>query len=422
MAADNKNIWVYADWVEAGGPILMGNLTSRHIRGKEIFSFEYFSDWLDSAHASVIDPNLQLYGGAQFASEDKPNFGVFLDSSPDRWGRVLMKRRAALLARQQKQKPPALYESDFLLGVYDLHRMGGLRFKLDPEAEFLGNEHSMAAPPFTAIRELEEASLRLEKSDDDDNREALKWINLLLAPGASLGGARPKASVRDRKGELYIAKFPSVNDEWDVGGWEKVAMEIAALCGIRVAPCEVRRFSSKHQTFLSRRFDRLADGDRIHFASAMTLLGYNDGADFHDGVSYFEMAEFIMRHGSNVQQDLEELLRRIVFSICIRNTDDHLRNHGFLLSQQGWRLSPLFDANPCPDGTGLTLNISETDNSLNLDLARSVAPVFRTGSNDVERMITEVVRAVSSWQKIAEKIGIPKKEIGMMEPAFTSGR
>ena len=199
-------------------------------------------------------------------------------------------------------------------------------------------------------------------------------------------------------------------------------MEIAALCGILVAPCEVRRFSSKQHTFLSRRFDRLADGNRIHFASAMTLLRYNDGADFHDGVSYFEIAEFIMRNGSNVQQDLEEILRRIVFSICIKNTDDHLRNHGFLLSQQGWRLSPLFDANPYPDGTGLTLNISETDNSLNLDLARSVAPMFRTGYNDVERMITEVVQAVSCWQKIAEKIGIPKKEIEMLEPAFTSVR
>jgi serine/threonine-protein kinase HipA len=352
-------------------------------------------------------------------SEDKPNFGIFLDSSPDRWGRVLMKRRAAILARQQNEKPPTLYESDFLLGVYDLHRMGGLRFKRTQDGEFLSNEHSMAAPPFTSIRALEEASLRLEKSDDADDKEALKWINLLLAPGASLGGARPKASVRDTQGQLYIAKFPSTNDERDIGAWEKVAMEIATLCNIKVAPCEARRFSSKQHTFLSRRFDRTANGNRIHFASAMTLLGYNDGADFHDGVSYLEIAEFIMRNGSNVQQDLEELWRRIIFSICIKNTDDHLRNHGFLLSQQGWQLSPLYDANPFPDGTGLTLNISDSDNSLNLDLALSVASMFRISPKDADRIMEEVLNAASHWRRIAENIGISRREVEMMEPAFT---
>lgn len=418
MAAENKSILVYADWEETGGPVLMGTLMSTHIRGKEVFSFSYDAAWLASAHATTIDPSLQLYKGAQYASEGKINFGVFLDSSPDRWGRVLMKRRAAILARQQKEKPATLYESDFLLGVYDLHRMGALRFKLDQEGEFLGNEHSMSAPPFTSIRELEEASLRLERSEDSDDNEALKWINLLLAPGASLGGARPKASVRDAKGQLYIAKFPSADDVWNVGAWEKVAMEIATHCGIQVAPCEARRFSSKQHTFLSRRFDRTANGGRIHFASAMTLLGYNDGADFHDGVSYLEIAEFIMRNGSRVQHDLEELWRRIVFSICIKNTDDHLRNHGFLLSQQGWQLSPLYDVNPFPDGTGLTLNISDTDNSLDLDLARSITPMLRILPKDADGIMEEILNAVSDWRRIAENVGISRREKEIMEPAF----
>jgi len=224
------------------------------------------------------------------------------------------------------------------------------------------------------------------------------------------------------KGHLYIAKFPSTNDEWDTGAWEKVSMEIAALCGIRVTSCEARRFSSRQHTFLSRRFDRTANGDRIHFASAMTLLGYNDGADFHDGVSYLEIAAFLMRNGANVQRDLEELWRRIVFSICIKNTDDHLRNHGFLLSQQGWYLSPLYDVNPFPDGTGLTLNISDTDNSLDLDLARSVAPIFRISAQAADRMTKEILSAVSNWQQIAENIGIPRKEIEMMAPAFIHER
>lgn len=419
MAAENRNILVYADWEETGGPTLMGNLTSTHIRGKEVFSFNYADEWLGSPNAAVLDPGLQLYGGALYVSEDKSNFGVFLDSSPDRWGRVLMKRRAAIIARQQKEKPPTLFESDFLLGVYDLHRMGALRFKLDKDGEFLGNEHSMAAPPFTSVRQLEEASLRLEKSEDPDDKDALKWINLLLAPGASLGGARPKASVRNEKGELYIAKFPSVNDEWDTGAWEKVAMEIATRCGIQVTPCEARSFSRKQKTFLSRRFDRTEKGNRIHFASAMTLLDHNDGADFHDGVSYLEMAEFIMRFGSNANMDLKELWHRIVFFICIKNTDDHLRNHGFLLSAQGWYLSPLYDANPFPDGTGLTLNISETDNSLNLDLARSVALLFRISAREADLIVQKTLHAVSNWRQIAENIGIPRREIEMMEPAFT---
>ena len=420
MAAENKNILVYADWEGMGGPLLMGNLMSKHIRTKEVFSFEYNQEWLESAHAAVIDPNLQLFGGAQYMSEDKPNFGVFLDSSPDRWGRVLMKRRSAIIARQQKEKTPTLYESDFLLGVFDAHRMGALRFKSSADGEFLGNEYSMAAPPFTSIRELEQASLRLEASDETEDQEALKWINLLLAPGASLGGARPKASVKDPEGHLMIAKFPSVNDERDTGAWEKVAMEIASMSGIQVTHYEVRRFSSKQHTFLSRRFDRTPNGDRIHFASAMTLLGYTDGTDFHDGASYLEIAEFIIRNGSQAGKDLEELWRRIVFSICIKNTDDHLRNHGFLLSGQGWQLSPLYDANPFPQGTGLTLNISEDDNSLDLDLARSIAPMLRVSVADVDNIIKQTLQAVSRWRAIAEKLGIARNEIETMEPAFMS--
>ena len=422
MAAENKTIFVYADWEGMPEPALMGKLMSTHVRGKEVFSFEYIAEWLASPHAAVLDPNLQLYGGTQYVNDDKPNFGVFLDSSPDRWGRVLMKRRATILARQKNEKPPTLYESDFLLGVYDLHRMGGLRFKLAQDREFLGNEHSMAAPPFTSIRELEEASLQLEKSGDADDKEALRWINLLLAPGGSLGGARPKASVRNQNGELYIAKFPSANDEVDAGAWEKVAMEIAGLCGIRVTSCEARRFSGKQHTFLSRRFDRTGNGSRIHFASAMTLLGHNDGADFHDGLSYLEIAEFIMRNGAKAKEDLEELWRRIIFSICIKNTDDHLRNHGFLLSSQGWELSPLYDANPFPQGTGLTLNISDTDNSLDLSLALSVAPIFRISTKDAEAMIQRTVKAVSHWRQMAERAGIARSEMALMEPAFTTER
>ncbi len=422
MAAENKNIWVYADWEGTRGPVLMGNLTAAHIRGREVFSFAYDETWLQSQHAARIDPNLQLFTGKQYVNDDKPNFGIFLDSAPDRWGRVLMKRRSAILARMQNEKPPTLYESDYLLGVYDTHRMGALRFKTTQDGPFLGNEQSMAAPPFTSIRELEQASLRLEQSDDADDKDALKWINLLLAPGASLGGARPKASVLDPDGNLLIAKFPSINDEKDTGAWEQVAMSIARNCGINTTSFYARQFSGKQHTFFIQRFDRQPGGGRIHFASAMTLLGYNDGVDFHDGVSYLEIAEYIFRNGAHPKQDLRELFRRILFSICIKNTDDHLRNHGFLLSESGWHLSPIYDVNPNPDGTGLTLNISQDDNSLDLELALSIAPILRIAGKDAEQILTEVLNAVSKWHELARRKGISRKEIEMMETAFTMSR
>lgn len=322
MAATSKTIYVFAGWTGLPEPTLMGILTATHVRGKEVFSFEYADTWLQSPHPQNIDPNLQLFSGPQYNQGDKPNFGLFHDSSPDRWGRVLMKRREAIIARKEGRKPNVLFESDFLLGVYDEHRMGGLRFKTDPDGDFLSAEKELASPPWASLRELEYASLQLEKEDYDEGDEALKWLNMLMVPGSSLGGARPKASVKDTKGNLWIAKFPSGNDEHDVGAWEMVAFQIAANAGFKVSPSMLRQFSSKHHTFLNQRFDRNVKGERIHFASAMTLLGYNDGADYNDGVSYLELAEFLIQNGSNVNEDLRELWRRIVLNICI-NTPDH---------------------------------------------------------------------------------------------------
>ncbi len=418
MAASNKTIYVYADWLELGGSMLMGTLAAEHSRGKEIFSFEYTGEWLSQNRSLILDPNLYFFGGKQYNSEDKPNFGLFLDSSPDRWGRVLMRRREAIMARKENRKPQSLFESDYLLGVFDEHRMGGLRFKTDPEEDFLSAEKELASPPWTSLRELEYASLQLEKEEHDDVDEELKWLNMLMVPGSSLGGARPKASVKGPEGNLWIAKFPSGNDARNIGAWEMVAWRIASNAGISVAPAMVRQFSSKHHTFMNQRFDRNKE-QRIHFASAMTLLGYNDGTDYKDGVSYIELAEFLMQNGSNVDEDLKELWRRIVLNICIRNTDDHLRNHGFLLTPEGWTLSPIYDVNPFPEGTGLTLNISEDDNSLDLDLAKSVMHYFRLKKAEAEAIIDQVKAAVSDWQKFANDLGISRREQESMEPAFT---
>jgi serine/threonine-protein kinase HipA len=265
---------------------------------------------------------------------------------------------------------------------------------------------------------LELASLQLEEEKKVKDDEALKWLNMLMAPGASLGGARPKASVQDPHGHLWIAKFPSGNDDRDMGAWEHVAMQIARDSGIQVVDCDARIFSNKYHTFLSKRFDRTGKGDRIHFASAMTLLGYNDGADSHAGVSYLELAEYLMQHGARVIQDLKELWTRIVLNICIKNTDDHLRNHGFLLTDSGWVLSPVYDVNPFPDGVGLTLNISEDDNSLNLDLAMSVIEYFRLKEGEAKAIIARVQASVSNWKKIADALKISRAEQSRMETAF----
>ena len=418
MSKEKKKIYVYADWLELETPTLMGILSVEFLRGKEIFSFEYGAEWLNSNNTQILDPDLGLYSGVQHLRDEKSNFGLFLDSSPDRWGRVLMKRREAILAKSEKRPINTLHESDFLLGVYDLHRMGALRFKLDPDGEFSDNNKDYSAPPWTSIRELEHASLELEKNIEQDNPNLLKWLNILMAPGSSLGGARPKASVQHTDSSLWIAKFPSNNDETDIGAWEMVVNEMAQQAGITMAEATAKRYNSKQHTYLTKRFDRTVDGKRIHFSSAMTLLGYTDGASAEDGVSYLELVEFIIQNGANVKEDLTELFRRVVFSIAVSNTDDHLRNHGFILTKQGWILSPAYDINPNPYGTGLKLNISADDNSLDFDLVLSVAPYFRLTEKEASDIIGKVKLVVSKWETTASKYQISKSEREMMSSAF----
>lgn len=411
-------VYVYADWVELGTPILIGELYSETLRGKEIFSFEYNNAWLKSDYAYQIDPDLGLFEGIQYLNDQKSNFGLFLDSSPDRWGRVLMKRREAALARKEERKINKLFETDFLLGVFDGHRMGALRFKLNKDGSFLNDNKDLASPPWTSIRQLEQISLRLEEDDSLDDPDYLKWLQMLVSPGSSLGGARPKASVLDSEGNLWIAKFPSKNDTDNIGAWEMVTYELAIQSGIDMAECKAEKFSSNQHTFLTKRFDRTTEGKRIHFASAMTLLGYMDGADASIGVSYLELVDFITKYGANPENDLKQLWRRIVFSICVSNTDDHLRNHGFLLTYRGWVLSPAYDINPVETGMGLKLNISEDDNALDLDLALSVAPYFRIEKKEGSLIIDEIKNVVSQWKKYANTYGISRLEQENKAEAF----
>lgn len=415
--SEKKEILVYAHWSEFDSPSLMGILSSVALKGKETFSFEYNKEWLDSGLSYHIDPELQFYTGRFFPNEEKPNFGVFLDSCPDRWGRILMDRKEAVMARKEERTKKTLRESDYLLGVYDEHRMGALRFKLEEDGNFLNDNKKMAAPPSTSLRELEHASKKFEEDNETDD-EYLEWINLLIAPGSSLGGARPKASIRDPHNNLWIAKFPSIKDKKDIGAWEMVANILAVKAGLKVAEGDIKKFNSDYSTYLTKRFDRTRDQKRIHFASAMTMLGYADGAGHDTGVSYLEIVEFLMKHGANPASDLRELWTRIVFNICIKNTDDHLRNHGFLLRAGGWELSPAYDINPNEDGVGLSLNISEYDNSLDIDLALSASNWFWVEINQAKEIISKIKESVKTWRMVSNEIGISRSEQDRMSSAF----
>ena len=410
-----KTIYVYWDDAQTIEPIPVGRLYADLIRGKEIFSFEFDASWLKQGICRHLDPDLQLFSGFQYAAEKKSNFGVFTDSAPDRWGRVLMERRESLHAKDEGRARRTLFESDFLLGVHDETRMGALRFKIAEDGPFLDDEPDYAAPPLASLRELQEASWHLENDDDADMR---KWLQILLAPGSSLGGARPKANIRKPDGSLWIAKFPSQKDRTDVGAWEAVAMTLASQSGVEVAPFEIVRYG-QYATFMTRRFDRNAEGKRLHFTSAMSMLGYADGQT--DGCSYLEIAEWISRYSAQASADLIQMWRRIVFNIAISNCDDHLRNHGFLLTEKGWRLSPAYDLNPSYYGGGLSLNITEEDNSLDMDLAREVAPFCGVSEKDAEAIIGEELDAVSSWRRVATKLGISREEQERMAKAFWVG-
>lgn len=407
--AQIKDIYVYMDWQESDSPIQMGVLHSEVLRGKEVFSFENNTDWLTYKQFRALDPDLAQFSGKQYLPADKSNFGMFLDSSPDRWGRMLMRRREAINARLENRPSRTLTEADYLLGVYDGNRIGALRFKLSPDDEFMDNNKAMATPPWTSIRDLEYASLQLEKENLKDDAEYAKWLNMLIAPGSSLGGARPKANILDNNGALWIAKFPSGHDTKDMGAWEAVTAEMARKCGIEMAESRAQKFSNRQHTFLTKRFDRI-NGKRIHFASAMTLLGYTDGTNSAEGVSYLELAEWIGRNCNNVSQNLEQLWRRIVFNIAVSNCDDHLRNHGFLLTPKGWTLSPAYDINPDEHGMGLKLNISEDDNSLDFELALSVAAYFGLDNATSDEIINQTKKVVSNWQQIATQYGISRSE------------
>lgn len=414
MVRKEKVIYVYDDF-SFDKPILLGKLYVDVIKQGEIYSFEYDKEWLTNNKMTIsLDPEFQPFAGRQFPN-GKNIFGLFADSSPDRWGRMLMNKRERIQAENEGRKPQKLYDSDYLLGVYDETRMGGIRLKLDVGGEFLSDDKESATPPWTALRTLEEASRNFEKDEGVTD----KWIKQLIKPGSSLGGARPKATIVDTNGQLWIAKFPSKNDEVDTGAWEKVVHDLARMCGLNVPESKLEKFSKLGSTFLVKRFDR--DGEkRIHFASAMTLLGKTDGASAEDGSSYLDIAGFIKANGANPKSDLIELWKRIIFNMAVTNTDDHLRNHAFILSKNGWILSPLFDVNPVPYGDELSLLVDTEDNSINIDLAIKTAPRFGILEKEAVKYSEEILAIVrDNWERLAKEYGLTRGQIENMRPAFS---
>ena len=410
MAA--KTIYIYECW-SSDQPSLMGCLFVDVLRGKESVSFEYDTKWL-KAHPGqyFLDPDLQLYRGRQYAPMDKTLFGIFADSCPDRWGRLLMRRREAIQAAREGRKPKQLSETDYLLGVHDEGRMGALRFSLHVGGPFLSCDSDMAAPPWVILRDLEAASLAFEQDEDTLND---RWLRQLIAPGSSLGGARPKATVRASDGTLWIAKFPSKQDENNTGAWEQVAHELAKVCGLNVPESKLERYSDAGSTYLVKRFDRVGMR-RIHFSSAMSLLGQTDGAS---NSSYLDLVDFITKAGAQPKEDLTELWKRIVFSMAVSNTDDHLRNHGFLLTKKGWRLSPMYDVNPVPYGEMLSLNVSLDDSRIDLDLAFEVASFFGLTPEEAASAAQNILTTIrNQWRSIAATCGLNREAQNEMTQAF----
>lgn len=414
MSTSKTDILVYAHWLEMKEPKLIGILSAQKAKAKKAFSFEYSEDWIQSTEQILLDPDIGWYKGQQYPN-GKENFGIFFDSMPDTWGRTLMKRRAAQRARDEGKTMPNLYDIDFLLGVYDECRMGALRFKLDDKGPFLDNSQDTRTPPLSSIRELQQAARILES--DDEIEDVKKWLSILLAPGSSLGGARPKANVIDEHGDFWIAKFPSKGDTIDKAAWEYLAYKLALMVGIEMSESKIEKISGKYHTFFTKRFDRVKK-EGIHFASAMTMTGNNEETIKEKSVSYLDIAEFIQYTGAQNKKDLNQLWKRIIFNIAISNTDDHLRNHGFILSPKGWILSPAFDINPSIDKSGLALNIDTDDNSLDFDLAKSVGEFFQLSNSEIETIVVDIKKAVKNWKVIAQEIGIPKTEQEIMASAF----
>ena len=412
-----RKIYVYADFDWLKTAVLVGELGYESLRGTDSYSFCYDHNWLRQYSDLYLSADINNYTGLQFTQPDRDIFGCFGDALPDRWGRLLLNRREQIRAQEEKRPVRKLSSYDYLLGIDDYSRMGGFRFKESPDGEFINCDATLRIPPLTDIQVLVAASMEVEKSEDRNLLPDKKWLLQLVHPGTSLGGARPKAGVLNEEGELCVAKFPSRNDEYDIGLWEHLSHLLAKEAGVEAAETRAITAGEKYHTLLSKRFDRTTDGRRRHFASAMTLLGLTDGCNAQTGNGYLDIVDFILQHCCNVEANLRQLYRRVAFSIAIGNSDDHFRNHGFLLTPKGWTLSPAYDLNPTfNDHQSLLINATTNRSDLQLLLASSEE--YMIGKEEATHIIEEVKDGVSQWRSMATRLGIAKREMDLFAQVF----
>ena len=411
-----KKLYVYADFDWLNMPQLIGELSYDSVRGGETYGFSYDKEWLSKYGDVLLSEDLQNYPGIQYTRPERDIFACFSDALPDRWGRTLLNRREQIVASEQKRPVRRLTSFDYLMGIDDASRMGGFRFAEMPGGKFINCEVSLRVPPLASVRELMHAAHEIEACEDKHLLPSMKWLAQLVHPGTSLGGARPKASVIDEDGKLTVAKFPSRKDDYDVGLWEHFCHVMGRKAGINVAEtCTIP--GGDYHILLSKRFDRNEREKRIHFASALTLLGLTDGDNASTGYGYPDIVDFIIQHGSNVEQNLEELYRRVAFYIIVGNSDDHFRNHGFLLTRKGWELSPAYDINPTlSDDQSLLINSSTSES--NLDILLESAGEYMLLPEKAKTIIDEVKSAMKSWRSEVRKLGLPQRDIDMFTPRF----
>lgn len=412
-----RKLFVYADFDWLASPQLIGELNYESLRGNDSYGFKFDNGWLRKYGSLYLSEDLNNYPGLQYTKPDRDIFGCFADSLPDRWGRTLLNRREQIIAAEEGRPFRRLSSFDYLVGIDDYSRMGGFRFKEDPDGGFICTENNLSIPPLTSIRDLIVASQEIERSEEEHVLPEKKWIQQLLHPGTSLGGARPKAGVIDENHALYVAKFPSRKDDYDVALWEHLCHLLAAKAGVISADTRVMMGGDKYHTLLSLRFDRTTEGRRIHFASAMTLLGLTDGCNAESGHGYLDIVDFILQNCRDVEANLRQLYRRVAFNIAVGNTDDHFRNHGFLLTPRGWTLSPAYDMNPTLYGYQ-SLMISKNSSQSDLSILLDAAEDYMIPKGEALKIIEDVLNAVKQWRSLAHRLGIAQREIDYFSSVF----
>ena len=405
-----RKLYVYADFDWLKEIELIGELGYESLRGSDSYSFSFDAGWLKRHGDLFLSEDLNNYPGMQYTQPGKDIFGCFSDALPDRWGRTLLLRREQLAASEEGRPVRRLSSFDFLRGIDDFSRMGGFRFKEAKNGNFINVSENLKIPPLADVHDLIAASMEIEKSEEENLLPDKRWVAQLVQPGSSLGGARPKASVIGDDRMIYVAKFPSRKDDYDVGLWEHFAHLLARKAGINAAQTEVLSVGGKYHTLLSKRFDRTSEGRRIHFASAMTLLGFSDGDDAAAEHGYLDMVDFILQHCTDVEINLQELYRRVAFNVCIGNSDDHFRNHGFLLTAKGWVLSPAYDMNPTLNEYQ-SLLITSASNRADLHILLDACEDYMLGRKVAEGIIREVANVVKDWRSLAMRLGIPQREM-----------